>query len=80
MRLNSCAMRVIVHLACNPGRELLAKDVARQFHLSSGKKAQEALREAMRTGWLCNATGRVGRGNVIRYTAGPRLIAERGEA
>ena len=79
MRLNCTALRVIVHLACNPNTELLAKEVARRFHVSSGKVARDALQEALREGWLVNATGKVGRGNLVRYAAGPRLLAERGE-
>ena len=79
MRLNCTAFRVVIHIACNPHKVMLAKEVAQQFHMRSGKKAREALREAMRDGWLVNATGKNGRGNLVKYAAGPRLLAERGE-
>lgn len=79
MHVGSVAFRVVVWLAVNPNKELLAKEIAKRFHVASGKAVRQAMTVAIDTGWVVNAAGKVGRGNVIRYAAGPRLLKERGE-
>jgi len=79
MRIGSVAFRACMYLACNPNKELTAAEVAARYHVSSAKSAREAMAVAVQSGWLVNATGKRGRGNMIRYAPGPRLLRERGE-
>lgn len=78
MYVGGLSFRVCLHLASNPGAELTCKDIARRFHAASAKVVRNSMATAMRAGYVVNATGKPGRGRLVRYVAGPRLLAEVG--
>lgn len=78
MYVGGLAFRVCVHLAANPTAELTCKDIARRFHSASAKVVRNSMSVAMQAGYVRNAAGKPGRGRLVRYVAGPRLLAEVG--
>ena len=77
MYVGGLAFRVCLHLAQNPGATLTCKDIARKFHAASAKVVRNSMAVAMQSGYVVNATGQPGRGRLVRYAAGPRLLAEK---
>jgi hypothetical protein len=80
MHVGSIAVRVVQHLAIRQALgkpvQLTAKDIARRFHVPSGKGVRASMAVAIDAGYVINATGKTGKGHLCRYAAGPRLLAD----
>jgi hypothetical protein len=67
------AFRMCLYFAHNPDEELYTNDVAAKFR-EVPRNLTTSLRHAVRGGWLTKESRGPGRGNQIKYTAGPRLL------
>lgn len=76
MYVGSLSFRVCLVLGANPDLELTCRDIIARWPIDSPKQIRQSMQTALAAGYVINASGRPGRGRLVRYKAGPRLIEE----
>lgn len=79
MHVGSLSFKVCLFLGVNPDEQLTCKDIAKRWHSGPPKCIRQSMQTALASGYVINATGKPGRGRLVRYAAGPRLLAERAQ-
>ena len=80
MHVGSLSFRVCLYLGLNDGAQLTCKDIAKRWPSGPAKCIRQSMQTALASGYVINASGKPGRGRLVRYMAGPRLLAEMGKA
>ena len=78
MHIGSLAFRVCLYLGVNPAARLTCKDIGKRWPTGPAKCIRQSMQAALAAGYVVNATGKPGRGRLVQYAAGPRLLAEAG--